>query len=130
MGRLIRFLVGVVMLLAGGALLIRYGETAFLSLYGVHTDARVLAPCRAKTILVVPTAPRCPAAWGNSNQVDGNIVGADLDVGQVVPVQVKDGDAYLQPDSGDALLGYVSPVLIAVGFGVAVARRRRPDDGG
>jgi hypothetical protein len=126
MSRLIRLVIGLVILVVGGVLLVRYSETAFLSLVGKHTDATVVGTCSQEKVLIAKRAPSCPATWGTSPGVHGRIVGADVASGDVIPVQIVDGNAYVVPTgTTDVVLGYVAPIVMAIGFGIAVARGSR-----
>jgi hypothetical protein len=127
MGRLIRFLVGVGIFVIGAGLLIHYGETAFLSLYGEKVDARVTGACRTPRLLLVDRAPRCPAQWDSHR---GDLVGADLPAGSVAPARVIAGSAYQRPNDVDQLLGFAGPVVMALGFGAMVARGKAAGSGG
>jgi hypothetical protein len=126
MRRLIRLASGLVILVVGGILLVRYSETAFLSLVGNHTDATVVGTCSQEQVLIAKRAPSCPATWGASPGVRGRIVGADVASGDVVPVQIVVGTAYVVPTgTSDVVLGYVAPIVMAIGFGMIVARGPR-----
>jgi hypothetical protein len=126
MGRLIRFLVGVAIFVIGAGLLIHYGETAFLSLYGENVEAHVTGACRTPRLLLVDRPPRCPAQWGSKR---GDLVGADVPVGSVAPARAVAGSAYRSPNDVDQILGFAGPVVMAVGFGAMVARRKAAGSG-
>lgn len=128
MSRLIRFVVGLVIFVIGGILLVRYSETAFLSLVGDHTEATVAGPCHQEAFLLARRAPSCPATWGQRPATKGKVVGTSAPVGTVVPVQLVLGNAYVVPTGdADVVLGYAAPFILAIGFGVAVARSSRRD---
>jgi hypothetical protein len=57
-------------------------------------------------------------------------VGGELPVGSVAPARAVAGSAYQMPNDVDQILGFAGPVVMAIGFGAMVARRKAAGSGG
>ena len=128
MGRLIRFLFGVALILVGASYGLRFGEQAYFSLGGTQTSVTFDgSACEAPRLLLFEAASRCVGAWTVAGTPgSGDVIGADASLAnQTVTGRVVADVAVLPLGGSGRLLGLLSPLLVLVGLGVALRRRRR-----
>ena len=128
MGRLIRFLFGVALILVGVSYGLRFGEQAYYSLGGTPTSITFdHSACQAPQVLLFEAASRCTGAWTVAGTPgSGDVIGADATLAnQTVTGRVVVDVAVLPLTGSNRLLGLLSPLLVLAGLGLALKRRRR-----
>jgi hypothetical protein len=128
MGRLLRFLIGVALILVGVLFGLRFGEQAYYSLGGTQTAITIDgSACRTPRVALVEAASRCTGDWTVAGRPgSGDVIGADASLAnQTVTGWVVSDAAVLPLSDSNRWLGSLSPLLVLVGLGVALTRRRR-----
>lgn len=127
MGRLLRFLFGVALVLVGLALTLQFGHPAYLSLPGRPVDVTIVGPCQTDRFLTVDKASRCGGRWTDVGVPHrGDVVAAKaLATGSTVRGKAFDIAAYVPPTGTELLLGYASVPLVLIGLYIALKRRKR-----
>jgi hypothetical protein len=127
MGRLLRYLSGVLLIVVAVAIGLRYGEPAYVTLYGEPAYVTVGGPCTADRFLIIDQVTRCQGHWTDGGtERSGVLTAADRPAeGETVTARVFAGDAFVRPTGASLILGYATVPLGLIGLYLAFKGRRR-----